>query len=97
MGDPSSAGLDHQESILDAIVAIKAEIENIKSIAETFKGSHEKTRSMSESFQRLSALAGLIETESTYFFELSNCKHLMMKDNLEYIKKLEQALQELKS
>jgi hypothetical protein len=97
MGDPSSAGLNHQESILDAIVAIKAEIEKVKRVVETAKDENERTRSLGESFQRLSTLTALIESESNYFFELSNCKHLMMKDNIDYIKKLEQAIQELKS
>jgi hypothetical protein len=93
----AKAGIAHQEVILEALSVIKTEIEKAKLTLGEMGDEKEQVQKITNSFQLLTSLAALIENESAYFFELSNCKDLMMTDNLAYIKKLEQELQELKS
>lgn len=97
MTDLPNAGITHQKTILDALTAIKAEIEKVKLAVGGPSDEKERAEKITASFQLLVHLTATVESESAYFFELSNCKDLMMTDNLAYIKRLEQELQELKS
>jgi hypothetical protein len=97
MEDPSSTGLIHQQKILELILSVKSEIHRLKKWTEATSQESEKTLVLLGSFQSLLDVFQLLESESNYFFELSNCKHLMMLDAIAYIKKLEKEIQELKS
>ena len=97
MENPSSTGLIHQEKILELIIAVKTEIDRLKKWMEANPNEIQMTSALTGSFEFLLYTIQLLENESNYFFEFSNCKHLMMLDTIEYIKKLEKEIRELKS
>lgn len=96
MTDPSAGGPFIQQKILDHIEMLTVEINQVKLLVNSLKDEKDKTRKIAGSLQHLIELSSLIENDSKYFFELSNCQRLMMNDNLQYIRKLEQELKELK-
>jgi hypothetical protein len=96
MASLPDSGLLHQKIILDAILELKTELEKRRTEINLPNKNDDSSKNLSGMFDRLLELAELIESESSYFFELSNCRQLMLKDNLEYIKTLERELRELK-
>jgi hypothetical protein len=96
MIDPSSTGLIHQEKILDSIASLKLEIDDLKLLLERDTGKGERIQQIAESLSNLSEKTILLKTDSDYFFELCNSKHMMMMNHIEYIKRLELKLAELR-
>ena len=96
MSDWSNVEIIQQQKALDDFAALKAEINKVKLLIESAEIEKDMAREITESLQFLIDQSKLIESESKYFFELSNCRYLMMSDTLVYIKKLEQEIKELK-
>ena len=97
MIDPGSFGADHQEKILELLVALKNEIQTIRSMAFVNIDQNPLNRNVSGSVDTFQSKINSLEEEFEYLFELLNSKHLMMQDNLNYIKQLEAELEELKT
>ncbi len=95
MTDPAG-GLLFQQKILDHIKMLTVEVNQVKDFINSAYDEKDKTRQITGSLHRLIELSLQIENDSIYFFELSKCQRLMMNDNLQYIRKLEQELKELK-
>jgi hypothetical protein len=96
MIDPSSSGLIQQQKILESITSLKLEIETLRQLIETDMDKAERIQQMAESLSVLFEKTAFLKMESDYFFELCNSKHMMMMNHIEYIKKLELKLAELK-
>ena len=97
MIDPGSFGADHQEKILELLVALKNEIQTLRSMAFINIDQNPRNRNVSGSVDTFQSKINSLEEEFEYLFELLNSKHLMMQDNLNYIKQLEAELEELKT
>lgn len=95
MANTGSAGIDHQEKILDALVALKKEIDHLRE-STNLSTDQEMARQVVGSTQQLIEQLNFVEEEARYFFELVNCKNLMLQDNLTHIKQLEEQIAELK-
>lgn len=95
MADSGSAGIEHQEKILDALAALKKEIDLLRESTQ-LSSDRETARQVAGSTQHFIEQLKFVEEEARYFFELVNCKNLMMQDNLLHIKKLEEQIAELK-
>lgn len=91
MSDPTQSGLLDQEKIIESISAVKNRLQTLNSSVEKIEPTE-----FTQSVQSILSEIREIEVEVDYFFELSNCKHLMMLDQVAYIKKLESELSELK-
>lgn len=96
MTDSSASELLFQQKILDHIKELTVEINQVKDLIDTVNDERVKARKITGALHRLIELSSQIENDSSYFFELSNSKRLMMNDCLQYIRKLEQELKELK-
>ena len=97
MTDPSNGGLLYQQRILNHLELLTVAINEAKLLIASLKTDKNLTGQITRSLQNLAKLNALLDSESKYFFELSNSQYLMLKDNLTYIKQLEQELMELKS
>lgn len=95
MADTGSAGIDHQEKILDALDAMKKDLHRLEELSN-LSTDQGMARPIARSVAQLIEQLNSVEEEARYVFELVNCKHLMMQDNLAYIKKLEEQVSELK-
>ena len=91
MSDPTQSGLLQQEKIIESISLVKNGLKALNSSVEKIEPAE-----FVQSVQFILSEIHDIEAEVDYFFELSNCKHLMMLDQVAYIKKLESELSELK-
>lgn len=91
MSDPTQSGLLDQEKIIESISLVKNRLKTLNSAVEKIEPAD-----FTQSVQSILSEIYDIEAEVDYFFELSNCKHLMMLDQVAYIKKLESELSELK-
>ena len=97
MSDPGSFGYDHQEKILEMLMALKNDIQRLRSLAQANTNQNSMTRNVSGSMETFQSKISSLEDEFEYLFELLKSKHLMMQDNLKYIKQLEAELEELKA
>ncbi len=91
MSDPTQSGLLDQKKIIESISLVKSRLKAVNSSIEKIEPTE-----FAQSAQSILSEIHEIEAEVDYFFELSNCKHLMMLDQVAYIKKLEAELLELK-
>lgn len=96
MEDSHQSGVDHQEKILDALSVLKKEITLLSALIGPVVPEQEMTLKISGSFLTIHKHLELLETESKFFIELNTCKHIMLTDYLEHIKKLELELAVLK-
>lgn len=96
MEDSHHSGVDHQEKILEALSVLRKEITLLSGLIGSAVPEQEMTLKFSGSFLSILNHLELLESESKFFIELNTCRHIMLTDYLEHIKKLELELAELK-
>lgn len=94
MVDAADGELTHQKRILDILKLMKEELLQLRGTASSFSNTASAVEYVAVSTQVCLDQIDVLLEESMYFFELSNCKQLMLSDNIHRIKQLEKELQE---
>jgi hypothetical protein len=96
MADETEWELNHQNKILDILKGMKDNLILLRESVSSSANPEEATSRATDATQVLLSQVDLLLEESNYIFELSNCKQIMLSDNIKCIKQLEQEISELK-
>jgi hypothetical protein len=88
---------ENPEKILQCIEAAKAELRAVSELIQPAAWDNEAARKISGSLDLVLHQLNTLENETRYVLEMNMCRKIMLADSIAYVKKLEQALAELKS